>query len=241
MNFLTAHKLPIPDIKKGNYVQALEPDQYYTVISGERVQRQRIVDNQLGSRDFCPVVRRTDKLQKMDSVDFSKRCDEIVTSYPPELIRRALSYLYNKETKSSFEIEHIKPDASRTEKFVALLAMAERQDFCDKELLIDLQNRIVDPRFADTDYRINQNYVGQTVSYQKSVIHYICPRPDDLSGLMGGLLSSHQLMKAGRISPIIHAAIISYGFVFLHPFEDGNGRIHRFLIHNILAVQKTGA
>jgi len=23
--------------------------------------------------------------------------------------------------------------------------------------------------------------------------------------------------------------------VFLHPFEDGNGRIHRFLIHNVLA------
>ena len=34
---------------------------------------------------------------------------------------------------------------------------------------------------------------------------------------------------------VIHAAAIGYGFVFLHPFEDGNGRIHRFLIHNILA------
>jgi Fic family protein len=27
---------------------------------------------------------------------------------------------------------------------------------------------------------------------------------------------------------------VAYGFVFLHPFEDGNGRTHRFLIHNIL-------
>ncbi len=42
-------------------------------------------------------------------------------------------------------------------------------------------------------------------------------------------------MKSGGIHPVIHAAIISYGFVFLHPFEDGNGRIHRFLIHNILS------
>ena len=39
------------------------------------------------------------------------------------------------------------------------------------------------------------------------------------------------------MSPVIHAATIAYGFVFLHPFEDGNGRIHRFLIHNILALQ----
>ena len=39
------------------------------------------------------------------------------------------------------------------------------------------------------------------------------------------------------MSPVIHAAAIAYGFVFLHPFEDGNGRIHRFLIHNIISVQ----
>jgi hypothetical protein len=44
-------------------------------------------------------------------------------------------------------------------------------------------------------------------------------------------------MKTGGVPPVIHAAVIAYGFVFLHPFEDGNGRIHRFLIHNILSLQ----
>jgi hypothetical protein len=36
-------------------------------------------------------------------------------------------------------------------------------------------------------------------------------------------------------SAVILSATIAFGFVYMHPFEDGNGRIHRFLIHNILA------
>jgi Fic family protein len=31
------------------------------------------------------------------------------------------------------------------------------------------------------------------------------------------------------------ATIIAFGFVFIHPFEDGNGRIHRYLFHHVLA------
>jgi hypothetical protein len=223
--FLTGKQLPVDDLTSGNYVDALETKDYYTVQNREKSSRHRIVNNLLGPKSFCPVVRRTEKLAKLDSSDLRKRCEDIVTAYPPELLRRALSYLYNKETKSSFEIEHIKPNASRTEKFIISLELAE------KERLIELQNRIVDPRFKDSDFRVSQNYVGQTVAYQKEIIHLICPKPDDLQSLMEGLIDSHKRMKAGNVSPVIHAAAISYGFVFLHPFEDGNGRIHRFLIY----------
>lgn len=235
---LTEKQLPIGDMTTGNYVDALETKDNYTVQNGERSPRYRIVNNLLGPRAFCPVVRKTEKLLELDSTVLKKRCKEIVTAYPPQLLRRALSYLYNTETKSSFEIEHIKSNASRTEKFIASLELAEQEDFCEKSRLIELQNRIVDPRFTDSDYRVSQNYVGQTVAYQKELIHYICPKPDDLPSLMEGLLASHDRMKAGGISPVIHAAVIAYGFVFLHPFEDGNGRIHRFLIHNILSLQQ---
>jgi Fic family protein len=217
---------------------ALDAKKYYSVQNGDKSPRHRIVNNLLGPGNFCPLVRRTEKLSKLDSSDLRKRCEEIITSYPPELLRRALSYLYNKETKSSFEIEHIKPNASRTEKFITCLELAEKQEFCEKKRLIELQNRIVDPRFKDSEYRNTQNYVGQTVAYQKEIIHFICPKPDDLPGLMAGLLDSHNRMKAGSVSPVIHAAAISYGFVFLHPFEDGNGRIHRILIHNILSLRE---
>ena len=38
-----------------------------------------------------------------------------------------------------------------------------------------------------------------------------------------------------ELHPVVIASILSFGFVFLHPFEDGNGRIHRFIIHYILS------
>lgn len=236
--FLTGKQLPVDNITSGNYINALETKDYYTVLNGEKSQRHRIVNNLLGPKTFCPVVRRAKNLSKLDSSDLRKKCEDIVTSYPPKLLRRALNFLYNKETKSSFEIEHIKPNAFRTEKFITSLELAEKEDFCEKERLIELQNHIVDPRFKDFDYRERQNYVGQTIAYQQEIIHFICPKPDDLPSLMEGLIDSHKRMKAGSVSPVIHAAAIAYGFVFLHPFEDGNGRIHRFLIHNILSLQE---
>ncbi len=234
---LTGKQIPIDDLTMGNYTEALEPDRYYVVTPGERVQRQRIINNLLGNKYFCPIIRKTEKLKKLDLYDLRNKCENIIESYPPELLKKALSYLYNKETKSSFKIENIIPKAPRAEKFISLLGIAEKKDFCSKELFIELQNRVVDPRFKDMDYRRTQNYIGQTVSFQQEVIHYICPKPDDLEELMDGLIESHKLMKAGNVSSIIHAAAIAYGFVFLHPFEDGNGRIHRFLIHNILSTQ----
>jgi hypothetical protein len=233
--FLTGVRLSMDDVERGNYIDLLDPDEYYTVTSARPVRRQRINDNLLGEGRFCPTIRRTDTLRGFEATDLPKRCREVVSRYSPELLKRAMSYLYTKETKSSFEIEHIQPNSTRTERFVALLQMAEKEDFCEKMRLIELQNRIVDPRFRASDYRTNQNYVGETVAWQKERIHYACPKPEDLASLMEGLVAAHKQMEMGDVSAVVHAAAVAYGFVFLHPFEDGNGRIHRFLIHNILA------
>jgi hypothetical protein len=233
--FLTGTSLQLDDVKRGNYIDLLDSDQYYTVTPARQVRRQRINDNLLGEARFCPTIRRTDILQGFEATDLPKRCRKVVSGYSPELLKRALSYLYFKETKSSFEIEHIKPNSTRTERFVALLQLAEREDFCEKKKLIDLQNRIVDPRFSESDYRTNQNYVGETVAWQKEKVHFACPKPEDLPDLMEGLVASHKRMDDGAVSAVVHAAAVAYGFVFLHPFQDGNGRIHRFLIHNVLA------
>ena len=235
--FLTGKRLPLEDLKQGNYIDLLEPEEYFTVSKGDSVKRQRIRNNLPGNEKFCPIVRKTQTLQEMESRNPKESCETLIAHYSPSLLKRALSYLYTKETKSSFAIEHESIDASRSERFVALLQEAEREDFCSKERLVELQNRIVDPRFADTDYRKEQNYVGETVAFGREKIHYVSPKPEDLESLMEGLIDTHRRMQTGDVHPIVHAAVIAYGFVYLHPFEDGNGRIHRFLIHNILAIR----
>ena len=55
---------------------------------------------------------------------------------------------------------------------------------------------------------------------------------------MEGMFECHERMAASELHPVIAATVIAFGFVFMHPFDDGNGRIHRFLIHNILANTK---
>ena len=232
---LTGNRLPIDDVRQGNYVDLLESDEYFTS-EGIAIPRQRIRDNLLGDARFCPSVRRTERIKELEGSDLAERCRKLIAGYPADLLKRALVYLYTKESKSSFEIEHINPSANRTERFVALLQLAEHEDFFHKEALLDLQNRIVDERFKDDNYRVNQNYVGETVAWQNERVHYVSPKPGDLTALMEGMIAAHQRMGAtATIHPVVHAAVVAYGFVYMHPFEDGNGRIHRFLIHNILA------
>jgi Fic family protein len=42
-------------------------------------------------------------------------------------------------------------------------------------------------------------------------------------------------MRDNGIDPVLQAAATAFGFVFAHPFQDGNGRVHRYLIHHVLA------
>ncbi|MDR1140197.1 MAG: Fic family protein [Planctomycetaceae bacterium] len=231
---LTGKKLDIDDLQTGGYVDALEPEEYYTNSKPQQIRRQRINDNLLGDVRFCPVIRKTEKLQSFEKSNLSEQCRKIITAYPSQLLKRAMSYLYTKETKSSFEIEHVKPNSTRTERFVALLQSAGTEDYCNKNKLLDLQNRVVDLRFQDTDYRNTQNYIGESIGWQRERVHYVPPRPEILTDLMDGLYTANKRMNNGNVSAVIHASAISFGFVFLHPFEDGNGRIHRFLLHNIL-------
>ncbi len=158
-----------------------------------------------------------------------------MADFDEDAIRRAVSYLYTKETRSSFDIEGEHPSASRTERYVSLLRAVPNVARLTHEELLRLQNATVDPRYADKGYRGDQVYVGGQVDLARQRIHFIAARPGDVPRLMEGLLGSVSRVEGSGVDPVVLAAAISFGFVFIHPFQDGNGRLHRLLIHYVLA------
>ena len=235
--YLTGERLDVPDATAGNYVEALDPQKH---VAGARrnSSRHRVVDNLLGTPGLCPTVRRTAKLEGQIGVHIDAEARAIIERYDPAVLARAVRYLFTKETRSSFAIEGEAPSPDRTERFVAALRSASSFDTSDKEAIVRLQNAIVDRRYAATDWRSFQNFVGETTVDFREEVHFICPRPEDVPSLMTGWMALTARMLADNIEPVVAAAVAAFAFVFIHPFEDGNGRIHRFIVHHVLS--KTG-
>ena len=234
---LAGLELDIDDARMGQYVDALDPGKH-VVAPKRRSSRHRVNDNLLGGPGLCPTVRRTDRLTSQIGARVDEEARRLMARYDPIVLTRAVNYLYTKETRSSFAIEGETPSTRRAERFIDALKSAPRFQL-DKTSLVALQGDIVDPRYAARDWRDVQNFVGETVGYREEV-HYVCPRPGDVPFLMDGWMSMSERLMTVDVDPVVAAAVLAFSFVFVHPFEDGNGRIHRFLMHHVLAKRGYG-
>jgi len=227
--------LDVPDVIPSGYIDLLDPKIHLT---GPRrlVRRQRINDNLLGSGKYSPLVRRTEMLTTYMGKGLAQEASAIVRSCDPAILARAVHYLFTKETKSSFAIEGETPGKDRTERFVAALMKAPGFDATSKDSFVQLQNAIVDSRYAQKSWRTTQNFVSQTLPDYSEDVHFVCPKPEDVPSLMGSWMEMVRRLKLPEgVDPVVAATIAAFGFVFIHPFDDGNGRIHRFLVHHILS------
>jgi len=233
--FLTGDLLPVPALKSGNYNYVLPPDEYFCIDKelSWHAKRQRLFCNLPGNTSFCPIVRLTSRILEFQQKNLASKVTEAIAAYPSELIYRASSFFYLKETKSSYAIERQTPSQKRAAAFIALLRDAGRSRL-DKSLLLQLQNAIVEERYRESDYRQSQVYVGQTLAPDHELIHFVGMKPGDLPQMMTAYLESAEKILNSSCDAIISAAVLSFAFVFIHPFEDGNGRLHRYLLHHIL-------
>jgi hypothetical protein len=233
---LMEKRLDVPDVIPSGYIDLLAPKIHLT---GPRrlVRRQRINDNLLGSGGYSPLVRRTGTLTAYMEKGLAQEASAIVKSCDPAILARAVHYLFTKETKSSFAIEGEAPNKDRTERFVTALMKAAGFDATSKDAFVQLQNAIVDPRYAQQDWRTTQNFLSQTLPDYSEDVHFVCPKPEDVPSLMDSWMEMVRRLKLPEgVDPVVAATVAAFGFVFIHPFDDGNGRIHRFLVHHILST-----
>ena len=230
--WLTGKELNAGVNVKGGYVDLFPEDVYYTAAQSTRGPKFRVRNNALGTPAFCPIVRRAAIPQDPPLPDLMQDAQRILNAVDdPELYRRMLAYLYLSETRGSYAIESETPSSDKQERFVQLLKRAGEPGQVTEEWLVNLQNVIVrDVYSQEASYRTKQNWLEDS----SGRIAFLPTPVADLDRVMHGWEAFINDDKRCT-DVLVKAACAAFSFVYLHPFLDGNGRLHRFLIQHTLA------
>ena len=154
------------------------------------------------------------------------------------LIARAASFLLLADSRASFQIEGERPPRNRLERWGRAVLQAGKHTLTLDEI-IRLHNVLIeDTRFVRAGLRPDGVFLGERDHLGDPLPEFIGARPQDLADLMAGMLDANDRMRDDGLDPVLQAAATAFGFVYVHPFEDGNGRLHRCLIHHVLAERR---
>ena len=235
--WLTEMVLNVQDCPKCKIVPLLDPKKYFTG-NGIYFKRYRLKNNLLGSRYFTPIIRRTPLLQEFIGAALKEQADLIIAGASKGLLARAASFLLLADSKASFAIEGERGPINRIERWAKTVLQAGKFPVSIEEI-IRLQNLIIkDSRFTNIGLRKEGVFLGERDADENPLPEFIGARPNDLERLLGALIEADNRMSSDRLDPVLHAAAIAFGFVYIHPLEDGNGRLQRYFIHHVLAENK---
>lgn len=233
--WLLAERLDLPDAADGGYVAALDETQQFGAGS-TRSRRHRVIDNLPGTPEFCPLVQKTTRMEEFVAMDLRTRARSVAAEVPRDLLARAAAFLLLADSKSSYAIEGERPPQSRIERWGRAIGEAGDHPLSLDELLRLQRIVIGDDRFVKTGLRDEGGFIGEhdRDTRQPLPVH-ISARAEDLRSLIAGMIAFDS-GAAAHLNPVIAASVLAFGFVYVHPFLDGNGRIHRYLIHHVLAA-----
>ena len=232
--WLAGRRLDLPNADRGAYAPVVDPDRQFAT-GPETSSRHRVKNNLPGTPEFCPLVFRTETLKRLVDMQLQARAQEAVDAVPKDLLARTAAFLLLKDSRSSFAIEGEHPPQDRIQRWGRAIGQAGRQPI-DLDELLRLQRIVIgDARFVQLGLRAEGGFVGERDRDTGMPIpEHISARPDDLAGLVQGMIAFDR-QAAKQLDPVVAASALAFGFVYIHPCADGNGRLHRYLIHHVLA------
>jgi hypothetical protein len=234
---LTGRTLDVEDAPVVAAADLLDPKAYFTG-KPKLSRRHRVRDNLLGAGRYCPIIRRTETLERYLALDLAARARDTVGRTGGHLVARAASFLLLADSRASFQIEGERPPRNRLERWGRAVLQAGKNKLTLDEIVRLHGVLIEDPRFVHPGIRPDGVFLGERDHLGDPLPEFIGSRPQDLADLMAGMLEANDRMRDDGLDPVLQAAVTAFGFVYVHPFQDGNGRLHRCLIHHVLADRR---
>lgn len=226
------------DLKKRKYIPLLDAKVQYA-IKGEESARQKIINNLPGTKDFCPLIFKTKKLENHINTNVSGKKNVFLNSIHKDVLQRASSFLLLKDSKDSFTIEGENPGNNRAMRWGKAIGQAGQKALSIEELIRLQQIVIENSRFTDMGLRKKGGFVGEhDRATGEPIPDHISAKENNIEQLLKGLIATNESLQDLTYDAVLAAATIAFGFVFIHPFVDGNGRLHRYIIHHILAKKE---
>ena len=229
--------LDVDDAPRMAAINLLDPKTYFTG-KPRLSKRHRVRDNLLGTGRFSPVIRRTETLGRMLALDLAGQARETVGRTGGHLVARAASFMLRADSRASFQIEGERPPRNRLERWGRAVLQAGKNRLTLDEIVRLHGLLIEDTRFVRAGLRPDGVFLGERDHSGDPFPEFIGARAQDLAGLMAGMLEANDRMREDGLDPVLQAAATAFAFVHVHPFQDGNGRLHRCLIHHVLTERK---
>ncbi len=233
--FLLNDRLLLDNLPVGKYDNLLDDKRYIVTCNPIKSKRHKINNNLLGTSKICPIITKTPKLQSYIDLDLKADISNSISKVSRSLVRRASSFLLLADSRASFEIEGERVSRNRIENWAKIINEAGKTPLSVSEIERLQSMLLADSRFINIGLRGDEVFLGDRDRDNLPIPEFIGAKSKDLRLLMEDWTALDGVLRESGVDPILHAVVIAFTFVYIHPLEDGNGRIHRYIIHHVLA------